>query len=72
MSSSPERLPLAIPDALDGLKAALKNVLSGSTWQRCRPHFMGNLANRISHSRILDQWSTIARSIFEQSDFDAT
>jgi transposase-like protein len=31
-------------DAHEGLKQAISTVLSGSTWQRCRVHFMRNLS----------------------------
>jgi transposase-like protein len=34
---------LVISDAHEGLKQAISTVLSGSTWQRCRVHFMRNL-----------------------------
>ena len=33
---------LAISDAHTGLKAALRKVLNGVSWQRCRVHFMRN------------------------------
>ena len=32
---------LVISDAHEGLKQAIGTVLSGTTWQRCRVHFMG-------------------------------
>lgn len=38
---------LVISDAHEGLKAALGEVLSGVTWQRCRVHFMRNLLAHI-------------------------
>ena len=34
---------LVISDAHEGLKQAITTVLAGSTWQRCRVHFMRNL-----------------------------
>jgi transposase-like protein len=34
---------LVISDAHEGLKAAIGQVLTGATWQRCRVHFMRNL-----------------------------
>jgi transposase-like protein len=34
---------LVISDAHEGLEQAISTVLSGSTWQRCRVHFMRNL-----------------------------
>ena len=34
---------LVISDAHEGLKAAIAQVLSGASWQRCRVHFMRNV-----------------------------
>jgi transposase-like protein len=34
---------LVSSDAHEGLKAAIEQVLAGSTWQRCRVHFMRNV-----------------------------
>lgn len=34
---------LVISDAHEGLKQAIRTVLTGATWQRCRVHFMRNL-----------------------------
>jgi putative transposase len=34
---------LVISDAHEGLKAAISEVFSGASWQRCRVHFMRNL-----------------------------
>jgi putative transposase len=62
---------LVISDAHGGIKAAIATVLSGATWQRCRTHFMANLASRVPKG----DWSMIAtlvRSVFEQPDRDAT
>ena len=43
---------LVISDAHEGLKAAIKKILTGSAWQRCRVHFI----------------SSIIRTIFAQND----
>jgi transposase-like protein len=62
---------LVISDAHGGIKGAIETVLFGASWQRCRTHFMANLASRVPKS---DQ-ATIAslvRTIFEQPDRDAT
>jgi putative transposase len=62
---------LVISDAHGGIKAAIATVLSGATWQRCRTHFMANLASRVPKG----DWSMIAtlvRSVFDQPDRDAT
>src|ERR1700728_4905891 len=62
---------LVISDAHGGIKAAIATVLAEASWQRCRTHFMGNLASRVSRG----DWpmmATLVRSIFEQPDRDAT
>lgn len=38
---------LVISDAHNGLKAAIRKVLVGATWQRCRVHFMRNVLAQI-------------------------
>jgi len=62
---------LVISDAHGGIKAAIAAVLSGASWQRCRTHFMADLASRVPKS----SWpmvATLVRSIFEQADKEAT
>ncbi len=62
---------LVISDAHGGIKAAIAAVLGGATWQRCRTHFMANLASRVAKG----DWpmvATLVRSMFEQPDRDAT
>jgi putative transposase len=62
---------LVISDAHGGIKAAIGTVLSGASWQRCRTHFMANLASRVAKS----SWpmvATLVRSIFEQANKEAT
>ena len=62
---------LVISDAHGGIKAAIATVLGEATSQRCRTHFMANLASRIPKAN----WpmiATLVRSIFEQPDRDAT
>ncbi len=62
---------LVISDAHGGIKAAIATVLAEAAWQRCRTHFMANLASRIPKA----SWpmvATLVRSIFEQPDRDAT
>jgi len=59
------------PDAHGGIKAAIAQVLSDASWQRCRTHFMANLASRVARGN----WpmiATLVRSIFEQPDREAT
>ena len=62
---------LVISDAHGGIKAAIAQVLTDASWQRCRTHFMANLAGRVPKS----SWpmvATLVRSIFEQPDQAAT
>jgi putative transposase len=62
---------LVISDAHGGIKAAIAAVFGGASWQRCRTHFMANLASRVPKAN----WpmiATLVRSIFEQPDRDAT
>jgi putative transposase len=62
---------LVISDAHGGIKAAIATVLGEASWQRCRAHFMANLASRAPKA----SWpmiATLVRSIFEQADRDAT
>ncbi len=62
---------LVISDAHGGIKAAIAAVLADASWQRCRTHFMANLATRVPKG----DWPMIAalvRSIFEQPDRTAT
>jgi transposase-like protein len=39
---------LAISDAHTGLKAGVRRVLNGVSWQRCRVHFMRNAAGKLT------------------------
>ena len=58
---------LVISDAHGGIKAAIAQVLSGASWQRCRTHFMANLATKCTKA----SWpmiATLVRSIFDQPD----
>jgi putative transposase len=62
---------LVISDAHGGIKAAIAAVLAEASWQRCRTHFMANLATKIPKA----SWpmiATLVRSIFEQPDRDST
>jgi len=62
---------LVISDAHGGIKAAIAAVLGDASWQRCRTHFMANLATRVPKV----SWpmiATLVRSIFEQPDRDTT
>ena len=58
---------LVISDAHAGLKAAIRRVLQGAGWQRCRVHAMRNLlsAARHQHRQVI---AALIRTIFAQPD----
>lgn len=58
---------LVISDAHEGLKAAVSQVLAGSSWQRCRVHYMRNV---LAHVTRADRPMVAAalRTIFAQPD----
>jgi len=58
---------LVISDAHEGLKQAIKTVLSGAAWQRCRVHFMRNLLARVPQT-LREPVAAIVRTIFAQPD----
>src|SRR4029453_13882996 len=62
---------LVISDAHGGIKAAIAAVLAEASWQRCRTHFMANLATR-GPKGDWPMMATLVRSIFEQPDRDST
>ena len=61
---------LVTSDAHEGLKAAIRQVLTSATWQRCRVHFMRNVLAHIpkgSKSMV----AAALRTIFAQPDREA-
>jgi len=58
---------LVVSDAHAGLKAAIKRVMQGASWQRCRVHAMRNLlaAAHHSHRQVI---AALIRTIFVQPD----
>ncbi|HHW49341.1 MAG TPA: IS256 family transposase [Clostridiaceae bacterium] len=58
---------LVISDAHEGLKAAIKKILTGSAWQRCRVHFMRNVLSQVP-KKYQGMVSSIIRTIFAQND----
>jgi len=58
---------LVISDAHKGLKGAIRSILSGATWQRCRVHFMRNLLATVPKSA-QPFLSALAKTIFAEPD----
>jgi transposase-like protein len=58
---------LVISDAHEGLKQAISTVLLGSTWQRCRVHFMRNLLATVPQGA-REAIAAIVRTICAQPD----
>ena len=61
---------LVVSDSHEGLKAAVAAALPGTSWQRCRTHFMRNLLTRVPKSA-QGLVAPLVRSIFAQPDADA-
>jgi len=59
---------LVISDAHEGLKLAISTVLTDTTWQRCRVHFMRNLLATVPHGA-REAIAAIVRTIFAQPDY---
>ena len=58
---------LVISDAHEGLKGAIKKILTGSAWQRCRVLFMRNVLSQVPKN-YQGMVSSIIRTIFAQND----
>jgi transposase-like protein len=56
-----------ISDAHEGLKQAITTVLAGTTWQRCRVHFMRNLLATVPRGA-REAVAAVVRTIFAQPD----
>jgi transposase-like protein len=62
-----EGVQLVVSDAHTGLKAAIATTLPGSSWQRCRVHFMRNLLALVPKAA-QQAVAAFVRTIFAQPD----
>ena len=69
-SANPEGVALVISDAHSGLKAAIKAVLPGAGWQRCRVRFARNVTQHLgsAHSKPVN---AVISTIFAQTTPEA-
>ena len=58
---------LVMSDAHSGLKKAISTVFQGSSWQRCRVHFMRNVLSVVPKGS-QDMVASIIRTVFAQPD----
>ncbi len=58
---------LVISDAHSGLRAAIREVLNGTTWQRCSVHFLRNVLSRLPR-KAQSFASAAVRAMFRQPD----
>lgn len=66
----PEGVAVVVSDAHSGLKAAVKAILPGAGWQRCRVHFARNVSQAIGtvHSKPIN---ALISTIFAQTSQEA-
>jgi transposase-like protein len=62
-----KNVQLVISDAHSSLRAAIRRVLNGTTWQRCSVHFLRNVLSRLPR-KAQSFASAAVRAIFRQPD----
>lgn len=55
-----------ISDSHEGLKASISRYFDGSTWQRCRVHFMRNYIRRISNRKDKKKFLSLLKNVYNQ------
>ena len=63
------RIGLLVSDGHKGIQSALKESFIGSTWQRCKVHFMRNVLARVSHAHKKEVGHFLSL-IFTQDSYD--
>lgn len=58
---------LVISDAHSGIQAAVKKELVGTSWQRCKVHFMRNILAKVPHKEKA-RFSALLKQIWLQPD----
>ncbi len=58
---------LAISDCHEGLRGAIQTTLPGTTWQRCRVHFLRNALSHV-HTSAQEMVAATIRTVFVERD----
>jgi len=64
-----EQIGLLVSDAHHGIRSSLKSAFLGTTWQRCKVHFMRNILARVPHKH-KEMIGKQLSNIFNQSNYD--
>ena len=66
----PEGVAIVVSDAHAGIKAAVKAILPGAGWQRCRVHFSRNITQKLgsAHSKPVN---ALISTVFAQTSTEA-
>ena len=68
--AAPEGVLMVTSDAHSGLKHAIKAVLPGASWQRCRVHFARNITQTLGSARSKPV-NALVSTIFAQTSQEA-
>ena len=66
----PEGVVLVTSDAHAGIRAAVRAILPGAAWQRCRVHFARNITSRLGSARSKPAGALVS-TIFAQTSQEA-
>ena len=66
----PEGVVLVTSDAHAGIRAAVRAILPGASWQRCRVHFARNITSRLGPARSKPAGALVS-TIFAQTSQEA-